>query len=132
MLALVTATQVVQPNALDAFAGSLEPGQTLRARGKVWVPEGAEGEVLLRRVMLEGWNTAGVALWLSVYVNGAEVTQLRTYLSRPANPAADRSRRSRTEPILRRASRATRKMPQRSRSTSRDFTTSSRPRHSSR
>lgn len=86
MLVLCTATQLVQPNALDNFSASdIEPGRTLSVRGKVWTPAGWDGEVVLRRMLVKGWHTAGINLWVTPYVNGNALTQLRTYISRPAN-----------------------------------------------
>jgi len=88
------AALLYQADALENFdsAASVESDVTLKARGKRYAPLGPNGEVDFRRIVITGYHQSSFAFFITPYLNGREMRELRTFVSRPG-PADGRETR---------------------------------------
>jgi hypothetical protein len=78
--------QVVQPDALDGFAGSPEVGVTMRIRTKRHLPLGPASELVGKRLFVQVEYSEGVTLSVTPIVDSQSQPILTRHFSRPGWP----------------------------------------------
>lgn len=77
-------TQILQPDALEDYSGSVESSVIGALITKAYAPAGPNGEIVFRRLDVTGYHRDRLELWLTPIVDGRFISELRTFVYRSA------------------------------------------------
>lgn len=91
------------PDAVQDFTSdaSMETGVVCAVRSKAYAPLGTDGEMVLRRLYIEGVHRQAASFWVLPIIDGELRRELRARVQLPAPPSGSSSRFHRWVPIYR-------------------------------